>query len=58
VRVALLYGQIIVGLERTVSVGPGSTEIVITAEFVQLPEAPIAVYVVVEKGVTVWGLFV
>jgi hypothetical protein len=43
VRVALLPGHIMVGLEVTVMLGPGSTVTVKTAEFVQLPEEPMAV---------------
>jgi hypothetical protein len=47
-------GQIIVGLEATATVGPGSTGMYMVTWFVQVPFAPIPVKVVLTKGETTW----
>lgn len=55
-KVALFPGQITLGVELTVMLGPGSTVTVKSAEFVQEPTDPAAVNVVVTVGVKTMGL--
>jgi hypothetical protein len=54
VSVALFPGQTIVGELTMVTVGPGSTETVIRAWFVQVPLDPWIVKTVVANAVRVW----